>query len=218
MATYSACSPYFGKCEDNTIENSKSIETAVAIGKMIETTVKPNFKEVTLYADDAIAEQVKALDYADVTVGIDELSFEAAKDMFGFTTLSSFKDGSLVIEKDDAQPNYGTYGYIHGVMKGGKKTYVATMLHRVLFELPEDKVTTMGESIAFSTPSISGKAYKDSAGEWRTRCFDIGTLKEAKEILEKLVKRDATTLSAISTASGGDSIVEIPSDDNGGSE
>lgn len=207
MATYRACSPYFGKCEDNTIEKSKTIKNAVPIGKMVEATIKPNIKEATLYADDGVAEQVKIFDYADVTLGIDELSLEAAKDMYGWNAESDFSDGTLIVEKDDAQPNYGTYGHIHGVIKNGKRSYVVTMLHRVIFELPEEKVTTMGESLTFSTPSITGKAYKDSAGEWRSRCFDIETLEQAKIILEKLEKRDATTLSSASITDG-DVVVE----------
>lgn len=218
MATYRACSPLFGQCQDNTLESSKTVDNTTAIGKMIEVTVKPNFKETILYADDDVAEKVKIFDNADITLGIDELDLMAATEMFGFTTTevtSNSEKVKTVAEKYDTQPNYGAFGYIYGAMKERKQTYVVVVLHRAIFDLPEEKATTMGESITFSTPSISGKAYKDVDGNWRTRCFNISTLEKAKIILEKLTKFDSIADSAkVSTSGDGDSTIEIPEDED----
>lgn len=211
MATYRACSPLFGKCEDNTIEKSKAIDSTTAIGKMVEVTVKPNIKEAVLYADDDVAEKVKIFDNADITLGIDELDLTAAKEMFGLSTAEA-SSNKIIIERYDTQSNYGTFGYIYGIMKNSKRTYVAVVLHRAIFDLPEDKATTMGENITFSTPSISGKAYKDEDGNWRTRCFDISTLSDAKTILDKLMKFENTaSLTSMQSADDGDVAIEVPS-------
>ena len=59
-----------------------------------------------------------------------------------------------------------------------------------------------GETITFNTPSITGKAYKDEDGCWRTRVFNIKTLEKAKEILNKLITRAESTLIATSSTNG----------------
>ena len=67
MASYRAFSSKFGKCETNALSDCLSVSTLVDIGKLIEVTVKPNYKEATLYADDGVAEKFRAFDYADIT-------------------------------------------------------------------------------------------------------------------------------------------------------
>ena len=217
MASYRAFSSKFGKCETNALSDCLSVSTLLDIGKLIEVTVKPNYKEATLYADDGVAETYKALDYADITLGVDEIDISAMTAMYGLTSaqLEGHTGVSKIVENDSTDPNYGTYGYIYGTQKNGAKTFVVVVLHRVLFDVPEDKVTTKGETVSFSTPSITGKAYPDANGEWRTRCFGIKTVAEAKTILETIAKRTGAT---ISTSSSGNGDIIIPEDQVTGGE
>lgn len=205
MASYKGCSSLFAKCKSNEIEDSKNVsETPKKIGKLIDITIKPNYKEASLYADDEIAEQIREFDSADVTLGVDEIELDTFTEMFGHT-LQSVKDSEdekIITEKGDTPANFGAYGHIYAISKNNVTTFVACMLHRVKFEQPEEKVATKGESITFNTPSITGKAYKDEDGCWRTRVFGIKTLAEAKTILEKLVKRTENTLIATSSTDG----------------
>lgn len=205
MASYKGCSPLFAKCKSNEIEDSKNVsETPKKIGKFIDITIKPNYKEASLYADDEIAEQIREFDSADVTLGVDEIELDTFTEMFGHT-LQSVKDSEdekIITEKGDTPANFGAHGHIYAISKNNVTTFVACMLHRVKFEQPEEKVATKGESITFNTPSITGKAYKDEDGCWRTRVFGIKTLAEAKTILEKLVKRTENTLIATSSTDG----------------
>lgn len=196
MAKYKACGSTFAKCVSNKLADSKTVGEPVTIGKLIEITVKPNFKEATLYADDDIAEQIREFDSADISLSVDEVAIEAAVDIFGLTksTLTSYT-AVYITEKGDNDSNYGTYGFIYATIKDSVTAYNVYMLHRVKFEPPEDKVQTKGENITFSTPTISGKAYKDSDGEWRTRVFGIDTLANAKKILADLVTRKSTIFS-----------------------
>lgn len=201
MAKFKACGSTFAKCTSNKLADSKTVGEPVTIGKMIEVTVKPNFKEATLYADDDIAEQIREFDSADISLNVDEIAIEAAVEVFGLTkgTLSSYT-ATYITERGDADSNYGTYGFIYATIKDSVTTYNVYMLHRVKFELPEDKVRTKGENITFSTPTISGKAYNDSDGNWRTRAFGIDTLANAKKVLSEFVTRKSAAFSTSSTA------------------
>lgn len=211
MAKFKACGSTFAKCTSNKLADSKNVGDAVTIGKMIEVTVKPNFKEALLYADDDIAEQIREFDNAEVTLNIDEIALEAAVEIFGLKK-SELKEYTAVFVTEDGSTdsNYGTYGFIYASIKDGTTSYNVYMLHRVKFELPEDKIQTKGENITFSTPTISGKAYKDIDGKWRTRVFGLKTLADAKTVLAELVAR---TSAAFTTASTGDSGT-IPGESN----
>lgn len=211
MAKFKACGSTFAKCTSNKLADSKTVGDAVAIGKMIEVTVKPNFKEALLYADDEIAEQIREFDSAELTLNIDEIALNAAVEIFGLKK-SELKGYTAVFVTEDGSTdsNYGTYGFIYASIKDGTTSYNAYMLHRVKFELPEDKIQTKGENIAFSTPTISGKAYKDIDGKWRTRVFEIKTLADAKKILAELVTRTSAAFTTASTGDGG----TIPDEDN----
>lgn len=210
MASYRAFSSKFGKCKTNLLKNSLEIDGYLDIGKLIEVTIKPNYKEAVLYADDGVAEKYKAFDYADITLGVDEISLDAASAMFGLETsqLEKFTGVTKLVENDEANSNYGTYGYIYGTQKNNIKTFVVVVLHRALFDIPEDKVTTKGDTVTFNTPSITGKAYPDANGEWRTRCFGIKTVEEAKIILDTIMQRTGATLDA----SSADGDIIIPGD------
>lgn len=211
MASYRAFSSKFGKCKTNLLKNSLEIDDYLDIGKLIEVTVKPNYKEAVLYADDGVAEKYKAFDFADITLGVDEISLDAASAMFGLETsqLEKFTGVIKLVENDEADSNYGTYGYIYGMQKDNVKTFVVVVLHRALFDVPEDKVTTKGDTVTFNTPSITGKAYPDANGEWRTRCFGIKTVEEARIILDTIMQRTGATLD---TSSSGDGDVIVSED------
>lgn len=205
MASYKGCNPLFAKCKTNEFTDSKNVSaTPKQIGKLIDITIKPNYKEATLYADDDIAEQIKEFDSADITLGVDEMDLDAFTEMFGHTSqnVKDLADGKIITEKGDTPANFGTHGHIYAISKNNVTTFVACMLHRVKFEQPEEKVTTKGETITFNTPSITGKAYKDEDGCWRTRVFNIKTLEKAKEILNKLITRAESTLIATSSTNG----------------
>lgn len=203
MARYKACYPIFGKCADNTPEKDSAIDDFVAIGKMVDVEIKPNFDEAVSYGDDGIAEQVKEFKDADITNNIDELALAAAKKMYNFD--ESEDNENLIVDNAEKTSNYGSYGYIYGRRKNGVTSYTAVMLHRVLWDLPSEKSTTKGDSITFENESLTGKAYRDRAGQWRTRMFNIATLSEAKTILQKLVKRD--TEYSVQSEDNGDVVI-----------
>nr|DAO28460.1 MAG TPA: tail tube protein [Caudoviricetes sp.] len=211
MAKFKACGSTFAKCTSNKLDDSNTVGKPVTIGKMIEITIKPNYKEASVYADDGIAEQIKEFDSAELTLNIDEIALDAAVEIFGLKK-SELKEYTAVFITEDGSTdsNYGTYGFIYASIKDGTTSYNVCMLHRVKFELPEDKIQTKGENITFSTPTISGKAYVDKDGKWRTRVFGLKTLADAKKVLAELVAR---TSSAFTTASTGDSGT-IPGESN----
>lgn len=103
MAKFKACGSTFAKCTSNKLADSKNVGDAVTIGKMIEVTVKPNFKEALLYADDEIAEQIREFDSAEVTLNIDEIAIEAAVEIFGLKKASSRNIPQFSSLKTEAQ-------------------------------------------------------------------------------------------------------------------
>lgn len=207
MAKIKACYPLFGKANSNHILDSLTVDAPIVMGKMVERSVKPNFAEGTLYADDEVAESAKEFKDADVSLTLDELSEEAYNEMFNPET-KTVGTTNTAIDLADSDSSCGAYCDIYGTIKNGIKRYIVTLLHRVKFDIPEDKTTTKGENITFETTPLTGKAYADKNGQWRTRAYGFTTLEAAKEFAKKLVKREPDTLYSESLGGDGDIIVD----------
>lgn len=147
-------------------------------GKLTETSVTPNSKEGSLYADNGLAEYVREFSDADVSATIDSLPVNAATIMFGHTVAGSGANPTVTYKAGDSAPFVG-YGFVVDKIEGNVKKYKACVLCKVKFTEGAETYTTKGDSISFGTPALSGKAVAQEDGKWKVVSPDFSTAAEA---------------------------------------
>ena len=105
--------------------------------------------EATLYADDGPAEIVKEFKSGTLSLGIDDIGVTAAEDLTGAT----LDDNNVVVSGSEDGGSPVAVGF-RAKKSNGKYRYF--WLYRVVFGIPATNLTTKGDSITFSTPTIEG--------------------------------------------------------------
>ena len=146
------------------ITETDGVETYGAPKKMSEAmTADLSVKtaDATLYADDALSENVSEFASCTLSLGIKEVSNEVLEDLLGQEV---DEDGVLYAGETD-EPPYVAVGFRAKKM-GGKYRYI--WLQRGKFKVPNESFATKGESIEFKTPTIEGTFSKSKAtGKWK---------------------------------------------------
>jgi len=132
-----------GSNGEETYGTPKQLAKAMTVGLSVELA------EAILYADDGVSEVVKEFKSGTLTLGVDDIGGDIASDLTGAVidangvVISASEDGgSPVAVGFRAKKSNGKYRYF--------------WLYRVQFGIPATNLTTKGESITFSTPSIEG--------------------------------------------------------------
>ena len=119
------------------------------LAKAMTAELSVELAEATLYADDGAAEIIKEFQSGTLSLGIDDIGTTIASDLTGavidenHVLISSSEDGSTPVAIGfRAKKANGKYRYF--------------WLYRVKFGIPATNLTTKGESIEFSTPTIEG--------------------------------------------------------------
>jgi phi13 family phage major tail protein len=119
------------------------------LAKAISAQLTIELAESILYADDSAAEIVKEFKNGKLTLGVDNIGKSAAAALVGAITddngvlISASEDGGAPVAIGfRAQKANGHYRYF--------------WLYRVKFGVPSANLTTKGDSITFSTPTIEG--------------------------------------------------------------
>ena len=133
-------------------EDASGIETygkPAQLAKAMSAELSVELAEATLYADDGAAEVIKEFQSGTLSLGIDDIGTTIASDLTGavidenHVLISSSEDGgSPVAIGFRAKKSNGKYRYF--------------WLYKVKFGIPATNLTTKGESIEFSTPTIEG--------------------------------------------------------------
>lgn len=165
MAYYGLKKPYFAPFnEDGTTYDSTKLQT---VARAIAFSVTPNFAEGSLAADDdPQSEYDREFTDADVTLGTDTLPIAVHKILFGATSTDEDK---TVVDKVSDNAAYVGVAVIAPQKVRGKKTWACIFMPKVKFAVPGDDFETKGNSISYKTPSITGKASQNAAGEWRRK-------------------------------------------------
>ena len=123
--------------------------TPVVLAKAMTAELSVELAEATLYADDGAAEVVKEFQSGTLALGVDDIGSATASALTGATIdsnkviISSSEDGGQPVAVGfRAKKSNGKYRYF--------------WLYRVKFGIPATNLTTKGESIEFSTPTIEG--------------------------------------------------------------
>lgn len=159
MAYIGLRKPIFADTKDDGTYNEP-----MALGKAVSLEITPNFAEATLNADDGQAEYVKEFTNADITLGTSTIPIAAMKPIFGHAV--EVENGTVVYNKNDQNKNVAM-GIVAPEIIDDVRTFAAAFLPKVKFGDPSDSWETKGDSIAFKTPSISGKASANDAGVWK---------------------------------------------------
>ena len=148
MATIGLDKLFYSKITEG--ENGdETYETPVSLAKAMTAELSVELAEATLYADDGAAEVVKEFQSGTLTLGVDDIGKSVAEDLTGAVI---DKNGVLISASEDG----GAPVAIGFRAKKANGKYRYFWLYRVIFGIPATNLTTKGESIEFSTPSIEG--------------------------------------------------------------
>lgn len=186
MANFGLSYPWIAKLNTATGEYSEAFKC----GRAVSTTVTPNFNQASLFADDMQVEDVNEFKNATIALSVDTLPIKASEVLFGHTVST---EG---VEKDKSSDSgvYVGYGFISSEMLDGAKKYRACLLLKAKFVESEEAYTTKGDSIAFTTPNLSGTAFAIGVGsdpeEWRRKSPRFDTMAEADAWLKEALNAD----------------------------
>lgn len=173
MATIGLDKLFYSKITED--ENGEeTYATPVPLAKAMTAELSIELAEATLYADDGASEIVKEFQSGTLTLGIDDIGTAVAEDLTGAkidsnkVLISAGEDGGTPVAVGfRAKKSNGKYRYF--------------WLYRVKFGIPATNLTTKGESIEFSTPSIEGTVTRrnkpDSQGKhpWKSEVNEDDT-------------------------------------------
>lgn len=129
--------------EDETYGTPKKLAKAMTADLSVE------LNEATLYADDGASEIVREFKSGKLSLGVDNIGIEAAKDLTG----AQVDENGVLISSDDDNGQPVAVGF-RARKSNGKYRYF--WLYRVKFAVPSTNLQTKGDSITFSTPTIEG--------------------------------------------------------------
>ena len=148
MATIGLDKLYYAKITEDA-EGFETYDKPIPLAKAMTAELSVELAEATLYADDGAAEIVKEFKSGTISLGIDDIGSAVASDLTGATIddnnvlVSGAEDGGLPVAVGfRAKKSNGKYKYY--------------WLYRVKFGIPATNLTTKGDSITFSTPTIEG--------------------------------------------------------------
>lgn len=169
MAYFGAKTPIIAKLTNDT----PTYEDGFECGEAMEITLEPGNSEATLYGNNQAVNSINRFKALTVTLGVTRLPKEAYTVIFGRTVGTN---GGVTFSANDVT-NYVGFGFVTMEEVGGVQKYVPYWVYKVKFAAPTAKATTIGDSIEFSTPSLTGTAIALSDGKYQD--FDICDTEEA---------------------------------------
>ena len=173
MATIGLDKLYYSKITEDA-NGDETYGKPQSLAKAMTAELSVELAEATLYADDGAAEVVKEFQSGTLTLGVDNIGLSVAADLTGATI---DKNNVLVSTSEDGGDPVAV-GF-RAKKANGKYRYF--WLYRVKFGIPATNLTTKGESIEFSTPSIEGTVLRrnkvDSLGNhpWKAEVSEDDT-------------------------------------------
>lgn len=148
MATIGLDRLYYAKITEES-NGDETYETPEPLAKAITAELSVELAEATLYADDGAAEIIKEFKNGTLSLGIDDIGAAIASDLTGAT----IDDNKVLIYTSEDGGDPVAIGF-RAKKANGKYRYF--WLYRVKFGIPATNLTTKGDSITFSTPTIEG--------------------------------------------------------------
>lgn len=166
---------------DESGRETESLGAKKVMGKAIRADASINTSDARLYADDGLAEEVLEFVDGTLTVETDDIEDDVQAELLGNEV--DEETGDIISHTDDT-PTYTRTGYVSRRYKGGKSQYKGILLMRVKYSIPNQTDNTKGQTITFSTPTLSGTISRDKDGRWRKMSKWFETAEEAVEWLD----------------------------------
>ena len=148
MATIGLDKLFYSKITEDE-DGNETYATPTSLAKAMTAELSVELAEATLYADDGAAEVVKEFQSGTPTLGVDDIGAAAASDLTGAVI---DQNGVIISASEDG----GAPVAIGFRAKKANGKYRYFWLYKVKFGIPATNLTTKGESIEFSTPTIEG--------------------------------------------------------------
>jgi phi13 family phage major tail protein len=148
MATIGLDRLYYSKITEGA-NGDETYAAPVSLAKAMQADLSIELAEATLYADDGPAEVVKEFKSGTLSLGIDDIGKTTAEDLTG----AKIDDNGVVVAASEDGGDPVAIGF-RAKKSNGKYRYF--WLYRVVFGIPATNLTTKGDSITFSTPTVEG--------------------------------------------------------------
>lgn len=152
MATIGLDKLYYSKITEDESGNETYGKPSV-LAKAMTAELSVELAEATLYADDGAAEVVKEFQSGTLSLGVADIGPTVAADLTGATV----DDNGVLVSASEDGGDPVAVGF-RAKKANGKYRYF--WLYRIIFGIPATNLTTKGESIEFSTPTIEGTVYR----------------------------------------------------------
>ena len=173
MATIGLDKLFYSKITEDE-DGNETYAVPVSLAKAMTAELSVELAEATLYADDGAAEIVKEFQSGTLSLGVDDIGAAVAEDLTG----AKIDDNKVLISASEDGGAPVAVGF-RAKKANGKYRYF--WLYRVKFGIPATNLTTKGESIEFSMPTIEGTVLRrnkvDSKGNhpWKAEVSEDDT-------------------------------------------
>lgn len=134
---------------DDSATSAPVYGTPAVLGKSIEVTISPRYREGALYASNAAVRREKRIDGYDVTLNVDQVIPSVRTVLLGRQ-----KDSSGVeIIKGTQQAPYVAIGFAQTLDNGAQELW---WIYKGKFSEGEKTAKTRGEEIEYQTPTLTG--------------------------------------------------------------
>lgn len=161
MATIGLDKLYYAKIT-SADDADEEYDTPKPLAKAMTAELSVELAEATLYADDGAAEVVKEFQSGTLSLGVADIGAAVAEDLTGAVL---DEKGVLISASEDG----GDPVAIGFRAKKANGRYRYFWLYRVKFGIPATNLTTKGESIEFSTPTIEGTVMRRNKEDTKGR-------------------------------------------------
>lgn len=148
MATIGLDKLFYAKITEDE-DSNETYATPVPLAKAMTAELSVELAEATLYADDGAAEIVKEFQSGTLALGVADIGPKVAEDLTG----AKIDNNKVLVSASEDGGDPVAVGF-RAKKANGKYRYF--WLYRVKFGIPATNLTTKGESIEFSTPTIEG--------------------------------------------------------------
>ena len=148
MATIGLDKLFYAKITEDE-DGNETYATPASLAKAMTAELSVELAEATLYADDGAAEIVKEFQSGTLALGVADIGPKVAEDLTG----AKIDDNKVLVSASEDGGDPVAVGF-RAKKANGKYRYF--WLYRVKFGIPATNLTTKGESIEFSTPTIEG--------------------------------------------------------------
>ena len=171
MAVIGLSKPFCAKYSNE--GNTVTYSDLAAFGKAVQAEITLNDAEqIILQADNAPSEVASGFSGGTLRLQIDELSIANAAKILGLTPANSSSPtgtGNVIrMTANDVAPNVGI-GLVAKKMVNGAIKWLGIVLYKVRFRIPNDNITTQGQTIAFQVPELNATIMRDDTvdNKWK---------------------------------------------------